>query len=330
MLRQSDQQGACVSCSAMVRSVKVMPVRAAVLFALCTATGRADAPAPRPGPEPPRSSPAKARPAGANALPLAQRLCDALHALPAKRKSECCGASAASLAELCSAELGDSLRRGASGLDAAAVLRCAQETARQLEGCDWVTPLSPPLPDACRNLVQGKLKAGSACRSSLECPDGLRCRGVGPDQNGVCAGPAAARTRCEVSADNLATFARAKDDPRHRECDGLCIKGECLPFTPTNGTCQSSAQCTPGLHCVAGRCQDRPLPKLGESCAANTSCAAGSSCQEGECRRLKNAGEACTRPAECRALACEKASGAVSGKCGEPCAPARAARETAR
>jgi len=29
---------------------------------------------------------------------------------------------------------------------------------------------------------------------------------------------------------DLAAFARAKDDPRHPTCDGLCIRGQCLPF----------------------------------------------------------------------------------------------------
>src|SRR5262249_33745398 len=129
------------------------------------------------------------------------------------------------------------------------------------------------------------------------------------------------RTRCEVPADNLASYVRAADDPRHPACDGLCIKGECLPFAPAGASCASSSGCVPGLHCVAGVCQDRELPKAGEACGGRTSCGAGAFCQDGRCRPQKAAGEACTLSSECRALACVKAQGATVGKCAEPCGP---------
>ena len=99
--------------------------------------------------------------------PLAEGLCDALHTLPAKRKQECCGRAFPSLAVVCAQELSASLGRGAVSVDRAAVDRCAAEASRQLEGCKWVTPLMPPLPDACRGVVAGKLVSGAACRSSL-------------------------------------------------------------------------------------------------------------------------------------------------------------------
>lgn len=100
--------------------------------------------------------------------PLAEGLCDALHNLPAKRKQECCGKAFSSLAGVCAQELSASLGRNAVSVDRAAVDRCAAATSRQLEGCQWVTPLMPPLPDACRGVVVGKLVSGAACRSSLE------------------------------------------------------------------------------------------------------------------------------------------------------------------
>lgn len=265
-----------------------------------------------------------ARPGTAKPDPLAERLCDALHTLPAKRKSQCCGTTPSSLAGICSQELSASIRRGAATLDAAQVDRCTAETSRQLEGCDWVTPLLPKLPDACRDVVRGRLKAAARCRSSLECPDGLSCKGVGPEQKGVCAAAGVARERCEVPADSLAAFTRTKDDPRHPVCDGFCIKGQCLPFSPLGGVCQSSSQCTPGLNCISGRCQQRPLPGIGEPCRGNTGCEAGASCQTGRCLALKNAGEACALPFECRAFECVKPQGAQFGTCGEPCgAPSR-------
>jgi hypothetical protein len=290
------------------KRARAAPWLVAASLGLGTATGRAETP--------------PARTATPAARPLVRRLCNTLHALPAKRKSECCGAAVGSLADLCTSEMSAALERGAVTLDAAAVDRCVAESARKLDGCDWVTPLAPPLPDACRGLVHGKLEVGVSCRSSLECRDGLYCRGATPGAAGLCAPPAPARARCEAPADNLASYARAGDDPRHRECDGLCIKGECLPWVPAGGPCPSSSRCAPGLQCVSGRCENRKPPGLGEPCAAQTTCAAGS-CQAGQCRPLKNAGEACTLPSECRALACLKAPGAAVGRCGEPCGGSR-------
>jgi len=262
-----------------------------------------------------------ARSASVKPDPPAERLCDALHALPAQRKSECCGAShASSLAGLCGQELTAALGRGAVTIDAAGIDKCANETARQLDGCAWVTPLLPLQPQACHGLIHGKRKARASCRSSLECVDGLYCQGVGPTHAGVCSPPAAPRKRCELAADNLAAFTGAKADPRHPECQGRCVKGLCLPFVAPGAACASSALCPPGLNCIAGRCEDRPLPKLGEACGGSTVCEAGASCQGGQCKALKNAGEPCAQPFECRALQCVKARGASAGTCGEPCA----------
>lgn len=250
--------------------------------------------------------------------PLARRLCDALHSLPAKRKQECCGA-AASLAEACAQEVTASIRRGATSLDAARIDRCSAETERQLQGCAWVTPLQPSRPAPCGGLLDGKLGAGLACRSSLECGDGLYCRGLSPTAAGVCRPPAETGARCEVPADNLAAFALAKDDLRHPECKGRCVKGQCLALAPLGQACVSSALCASGLNCIAGRCQALPLPRIGESCAGKTSCEAGAFCDAGTCAAVKGAGESCAQSFECRALACIKAPGAAKGACADAC-----------
>jgi hypothetical protein len=262
-------------------------------------------------------------PAAHAAASLAERLCDAVQAQPARRKGECCGGTVQSLAAVCASELDGALTRGAVTLEAAAVDRCAADVSRRLEGCDWVTPLLPPLPDSCRGIIHGRLKLAQACHSSLECEDGLFCRGVAPGKAGVCAMPSAVQARCENPADNLASFTRADDDGRHPSCAGLCLKGQCIPLSPAGGTCASSATCHPRLQCIAGRCLDQPLPKLGESCAGNTSCGPGTHCDKGRCAALKNAGEVCASPAECRGLACEIAPGEKVGKCVEPCGPTR-------
>src|SRR5262245_26079232 len=86
-------------------------------------------------------------------MPLARRVCDALHALPAMRKKECCPAAPdATLTDLCTAELSASLQRGAVVVEPASVDRCAAALAARLEGCDWVRPVLPALPPECSAL----------------------------------------------------------------------------------------------------------------------------------------------------------------------------------
>jgi hypothetical protein len=264
----------------------------------------------------------RAGPSPAQAERLARRLCDALHALPAQRRQACCGGVATSLAAVCTSEMAAAIRRGALSIDASNIDRCASESEKQLTGCSWVTPLLPSPPAACTGLVTGKLGAGAACQSSLECENGLYCRGVSAGRSGVCRPPAPPHAVCEFPADNIASYARAVDDPRHASCEGRCEKGQCLPFASAGSACVSSALCQPGLHCVGGKCAATPLPGVGDSCAATNVCDAGAYCDGGRCAALKDAGAACALPFECRALACDKAPDAKLGKCADACVAA--------
>jgi hypothetical protein len=261
----------------------------------------------------------KAVPAPAKEDPLARRVCDALHGLPSTRRQACCGGMASNLAAACADALTAAIRRRAITIQGARIDRCVSETERALAGCSWVTPLLPNLPAACAGIVAGTLKEGAACHSSLECVDGLYCRGVSAAQPGVCRPPAAPRSRCELPADNLAAYARAREDPRHASCEGRCERGQCLPFIPAGGACVSSALCVPGLHCMEGKCQAKPLPGIGDACSASNVCEAGAYCDAGKCEALKEAGAACRLPFECRALACEKTPGSRTGKCADAC-----------
>jgi hypothetical protein len=256
---------------------------------------------------------------------LAQRVCEVLQALPSRRKQACCGGAGSSLAAVCTSELSAALKRGAVAVDSARVEQCRTETGAELEGCGWVTPLMPKLADACAGIIDGTLAAGASCRSSLECGDGLHCRGVTPGSAGVCAVPGEPHSRCELPADNLASFARGQDDPRHPVCDGVCLKGQCLPFVAAGGECPSTAACAPGLNCLSGHCQAKALPVLGEACSAKAECAGDAVCADGRCSMPKDAGESCKLPFECRALACDRKPGAASGVCTDACAVVRAA-----
>src|SRR5262245_29428087 len=301
--------------------IRFIFTKQAVLFvaaALAAQAAQAQAPASQP-----QGSKA-AKPAGAAASPLdplAQRLCDALYTQPLKRRSECCpGSGSSNVAPLCGQQLSAAIRRGSVRVEAAAVDRCAEETRSELEGCSWVNPLLPPLPHACSELAQGTLPAGAKCESSLECADGLHCNGVSPVSQGVCSSPSAARASCTVPADNLSALLRARDDPRHPECQGRCVKGQCLPWAEAGGACVSSATCVPELNCIAGHCEKKALPKAGEPCPGKTACDSGAYCSAaGQCVALKGAGEACSQPFECRGLVCTKTPGESSGKCGNPC-----------
>ena len=225
---------------------------------------------------------------------LGERLCNALQGLPERRKAQCCGASSGGgLAAECARELGRSLRSGAVGLDPGDVDRCTAESARELEGCDWVTPYLPRTPESCRGILQGRLERGAQCRSSLECRDGLRCRGNGPTVPGVCAPPGVRGAACTDAADTLATYARQPEyDPRHPECDGFCLRGRCAALTKLGGACSSDRQCAPGNHCASRRCVEGSPPGLGEACD-------GSTC------------DGCARMYRGSVRACEEGGGAV-------------------
>jgi hypothetical protein len=305
-----------------MRLTKLRPAAAlasiAAAVSLLAVVGRGEAP-PATAARGPTSSAAATSDRAERVDPIAARLCHALHGLPAARRAECCGRAGANLAGLCAAELSASLRRGAVAIDGAGVEQCTADATRELAGCDWVSPRPPKPPDSCTRTIAGQRDRGSACHSSLECRDGLHCRGAQPERPGICVAPSPPHARCEVPADNLAAFTGLRGDPRHRECDGLCLKGQCLPLAEAGAPCSSSAACAPGLHCIAGRCEARGFPQIGEPCAENTPCETGAYCSSGRCAAVKQAGEPCSVPSECRGLACEKRPGAAVGTCAGRC-----------
>lgn len=250
--------------------------------------------------------------------PLAQRLCDALHTLPETRMAQCCGrAPSSSLAGECARTLSGALEAKAVRLDAADVGRCAEVASQALAGCDWVTPLMPRSPEACRGLVTGEKAVGAPCSSSLECNEGLFCRGGG-SAAGVCASPGGVGAPCGTSEDLLASYVRQTDlEVLHPECAGHCMAGGCAAFLPLGGACSSNRQCAREQHCGAGHCREGAFAASGEACTA-TSCGPGTFCKEGKCAALKAAGEPCTSPFECKA-ACVMAEGAKAGTCGMKC-----------
>jgi hypothetical protein len=247
--------------------------------------------------------------------PLAQRFCDALHALPAARKAQCCGGgSSVGLASECTRVLSDAVARGAVRLDREAVERCAQSSERQLSGCGWVRPQPPLPPAACREVIAGQLLAAAKCRSSLECAAGLHCSG-----SGACAAPEGPGAACGRRFDLLTSYTGRAVASAHPDCAGYCHRGMCANLVALGEACLTSSQCGPGRRCSAGTCTEGLFAELGAACSGSE-CPGGAVCLSGKCVALKEAGALCWSPFECRGW-CIKKAGAEQGSCGMQCGP---------
>jgi hypothetical protein len=238
--------------------------------------------------------------------PRAQKLCEAIHEVPARRKAECCkGAPGMRLTSECTRILSFALRAKSVTLEPADVDRCVDAVAKATEGCDWVTPLAPRPPAACDGIIKGVVQEGSVCRASIECVDGLRCLGSGPTEPGRCRKPLGRGGPCSHSIDTLAAYTgQVRSDARHPECAGFCAKRWCADALPLGGACLSSDECGAGRHCIDKKCAEGPLPAVGQPCKSGL-CAEGARCAQGTCAPLGAAGEACERDSDCMS-ACEK------------------------
>lgn len=248
--------------------------------------------------------------------PRARELCQALHALPAERRAACCGgAPGQTLVAECARMLSLALASGNVELDARRTAACLADQHSAFAGCGWVGPSAPPLPEVCQGLTVGKLDSGGRCRSSLECRDGLRCRGLGPTQAGVCDAPGAPTTACELGVDPLAVYL-IQDSRNHPECAGTCLRRTCITAVAAGEACSYGGQCGPDAHCAAGHCAPGRFAKDGEPCSVGA-CAPGSVCHDGSCVPRKKEGGRCTTDEECLG-ACLSPDGG-SGVCGMRC-----------
>lgn len=253
--------------------------------------------------------------------PLAQRYCDAVHEVPARRMSECCGqgfGGSAMLGGQCVRVLTAALSTRAVALDAAGIDKCAEAMKQVTSGCDWVMPYATlALPAACDGIIKGTLAEKARCRSSLECGEGMRCQGLSTVDLGTCGPPKAAGGSCNLANDMLATFTRQDDFGRaHPECEGQCAGRRCLAAVPEGGACKFDEQCG-RLRCAEGKCAKSPPPRAGEPCSTSR-CGYGLRCAEGKCVAPKAEGDACTSDLECRG-ACDRGDGGAQGKCQKTC-----------
>jgi hypothetical protein len=270
----------------------------------------------------------------APAVPIASKLCDALTALPEKKRAACCRTSPGIvLATECTRQLSAAIRHNALAVDDKDVDACIAAFDKTLEGCDWVGPFPPGPPPACQGIFKGKLAAGQKCRSSLECAGDLRCKDLGPTTVGKC-GPAGAgeETSCGGTVDSLATYTRQNDvDKRHPECKERCIKHKCQAPIGEGAACLISSDCKDDLQCLpaagAAPLKNGQAPrtcvagktaaKEGEPCPGGV-CEGTLQCIHGTCAARKAGGEACTDDFECRG-GCLKTDGGKKGVCGARC-----------
>jgi hypothetical protein len=255
--------------------------------------------------------------------PLAERMCDAVHVVPAKRRAECCAGSPGftPYAE-CVRTLSYAIRSKAVALEPADVDKCAQAVAKELEGCGWVSPSPPTVTAACDGIIHGRLKERAVCRSSLECVDGLGCLGLSATQVGRCGPPKPAVALCNTGIDTLAAFTRQnRYEEAHPDCAGYCIQKRCQDAVALGGACKTHLECGAKRTCVSGKCSSAPLPGAGQPCPGG-SCALGLRCVKGACVAPKGEGEACETDLECRG-GCERPDGGATGACGKRCSTAR-------
>lgn len=252
---------------------------------------------------------------------LATRLCDALHAVPARRKAECCGGEPAPfLATECARVLGATLHAGTAVLDESAVERCAAAVSEAVTGCDWVTPGLPPAPDACQQLLRGTLERGAVCRSSLECSGNMHCEGVSPTKTGVCSPPGGEGAGCGSHVDVLATYL---SDRRlalsHPLCAEHCslVLHKCTSPPEEGSACVAAVNCASSQQCVGGRCSAAARRGRGDACGA-VSCAEGSRCVDAVCAPLASSGETCRSDVDCEKGACVRGQDG-STRCGKQC-----------
>jgi hypothetical protein len=245
--------------------------------------------------------------------PLAEKLCLALHRLPAERRAKCCNDTMGfEASELCTKTLTSAIRGKALSLDANTVEACTAALAKIYDGCDWVGPNTPDVPAICAPVTRGTLEAQKPCRSSLECTGDLRCHGVSPTTPGMC-GPAKDNgASCNTAVDPLASHLGHDLDQSHAECAGACVRRRCVAPPPLGASCDNSPQCGKGKHCAAGRCAAGSRAASGKPCIPGA-CEPGTRCIDGSCAPPKAPGSSCKYDFEC-------VGGCVKGKCAMDCA----------
>ena len=254
--------------------------------------------------------------------PEALALCSALHEAPAKRHALCCGGAPATLLnDECVRHVSTALRAGTIAIDHARVERCRARIATELSGCDWVAPTLPRLPEACADLVIGRVSSGGACHSSLECEANLHCAGQSTGKAGVCRSPEPLGAGCGVGVDPLATYTGERAlEQKKPACLDHCslVTHRCEARPAIGAACRASAQCAAGQRCREGQCEATPPLGEGQRCDEGR-CVGGLRCVRGLCTARSVAGDACQTDLDCAEGGCATGPDGAR-RCGMKCA----------
>lgn len=253
------------------------------------------------------------------ANPLAQKLCDALHTLPALRKKQCCKERSLGylLTHECTRTLSIALHQKSLKFDASRLPTCIKALEQAHQGCAWIGPWPPKTPHVCLGLFQGARSKGQRCRSSLECQKPLHCQGLTPTRPGRCRPPFSKDTPCSVSPDPLAVYTRQDDtEQTHPVCQGYCRRFRCQAKHAPQSACVTDIQCPNGHYCDGKRCIQGAFAPAQGACSGR--CAPSFRCFQRRCIKPKATGVSCTSSLECQG-ACEIEAGQKSGQCAPQC-----------
>lgn len=245
--------------------------------------------------------------------PAVTKLCKALHETPRKRRAECCKTTPGIiLTSECERNLAGAIEVGGVKLNEDKIDPCVAAIEKQHAGCDWVAPSAQPTPPECQDLVTGLLAAKDKCRSSLECPAGMRCLGSGPTDVGRCGPPSPPRSFCNTAVDPLVTYLRqTKVEKTRPACKGFCDRNRCVAHVAAGGECRSNVMCEPGHRCREGKCVAGETAAAGEPCIGGD-CAEGLRCSQKICKKPGKPGDTCEVNTDCLSV-CE------DGKCKTSC-----------
>lgn len=255
-------------------------------------------------------------PAGVTAL------CEALHTLPNQRKAACCeGTSGIVVTDECVRNLSGAVTQKGLSIDPEKLKLCTAALAKTYEGCDWVGPHMPAVPQVCVQALAGLRKEGDVCHSSLECQGILRCAGAGPTDPGKCRPAAPVGKLCGTATDALGAYLRIDADALRPGCaDGFCDRNICRATIGAGGDCRASVQCGAGLRCAGGHCIDGAQGAAKQSCTGGGDCAEGLRCVGQACAAPLPNGAPCNQHTQCQ-------SGCLQGTCQMVCSAAQLLRQ---
>jgi hypothetical protein len=177
-----------------------------------------------------------------------------------------------------------------------------------------VTPSAPPLPEACKGLIEGELEASARCRSSLDCKPSLHC-----SEAGLCVAGEPIGAVCGRAVDALAVATRQTDvEASHPTCAAHCslIAHKCEAMPEAGAPCYANTGCGPGHLCVDGKCAAAVAGAKGQPCAG-MNCADGLRCVAKTCVPKVATGETCTSDFDCGKGGCAAVDGGRA--CGMTC-----------